>query len=243
MTFTMIGRCGRTGMLGIGTATRSWAVGVRVPFVWPRLGAVAIMAMADQRLGPMGLRFLELGYKAPGTIEQLVAADPYCEYRQLGVLDDDGFGAARTGTMNKDWAGHHIGENYVALGNVLVGEHVLAAMEEAFMDDPDEDLEERLMRAIEAGRDAGGQHGGQQSAALLVYDSKTFARVDLRVDIYDEPISELRRVFDLYRPAIPYYNQRQVDPRILPMDEWLAQQRLQTELGAVPGLADESRVP
>jgi len=225
MTFTMVGRCARTGMLGIGTATKSWAVGVRVPFVRPQLGAVAIMAMADQRLGPMGLGFLELGYKAPAAIDQLVAADPFFEYRQLGIVDDDGFAAARTGAMNKDWAGHHIGENYVALGNVLLGEHVLDAMEAAFLADPDEDLEVRLMRAIEAGRDAGGQHGGQQSAALLVYDRKTFARVDLRVDIHDEPIAELRRVFNLYRPAIPYYDLRQVDPRVPSMDEWLAARR------------------
>src|SRR6187551_2574024 len=96
VTFTVIGRCERTGMLGIGTATSSPAVGVRVPFVRPRLGAVAIMAMADQRLGPIGLKLLELGYKAPGVVEQMVVADPYHEYRQLGVVDDDGFAAART---------------------------------------------------------------------------------------------------------------------------------------------------
>ncbi|HLQ23968.1 MAG TPA: DUF1028 domain-containing protein [Gemmatimonadales bacterium] len=85
-----------------------------------------------------------------------------------------------------------------------------------------EDLEERLLRTIEAGRDAGGQHGGQQSAALLVYDNRPFAHVDLRVDVHTEPIGELRRVFDVYRPAIPYYNLRQVDARVPPLHDWLA---------------------
>jgi uncharacterized Ntn-hydrolase superfamily protein len=220
-TFTVVGRCARTGMLGIGTATRSLAVGARVPHVRARLGAVAIMAIADARLGHAALRFLELGLKAPAVIEELVHADPHAEYRQLAVVDDDGFAAARTGKMNRDWAGHRLGQGHIVLGNYLTGPHVLDAMETAFTADPGQDLEERLMRAIEAGRDAGGQHGGQQSAALLVYDTKPFARVDLRVDVHAEPVGELRRIFDVYRPAIPYYDLRQVDPRVPPLPEWL----------------------
>ncbi len=222
MTFTTIGRCSRTGMLGIGTATRAPAVGVRVPFIRPRLGAVAIMALADQRLGQIGLNLLELGYKAPGVIEQMVVADPHPEWRQLGVVDDDGYAAARTGALNKDWAGHRCGAGYVVLGNALTGAHILDAMEEAYLADPEQDLEHRLMLAIEAGRDAGGQIGGQTSAALLVYDRKTFSRVDLRVDIHDEPVGELRRVFDAYQKFIPYYAVRQVDPTVGSLEDWEA---------------------
>jgi uncharacterized Ntn-hydrolase superfamily protein len=220
-TFTVIGRCPRTGRVGIGTATRSLAVGARVPHARAGLGAVAIMAIADARLGYMALRLLELGYKAPAVVEELVRGDPYAEYRQLGVIDADGFAAARTGTMNRDWAGHRAREEYVVLGNYLTGEHILDAMEKAFSASPGEDLEERLLRSIEAGRDAGGQHGGQQSAALLVYENRPFAHVDLRVDVHPEPVGELRRVFDVYRPAIPYYNLRQVDARVPPLPDWL----------------------
>jgi len=79
-TFTVLGRCPRTGRLGIATATRSLAVGARVPHVRAALGAVAIMAIADARLGYMALRLLELGHKAPAVIE-LVKGDPYAEYR------------------------------------------------------------------------------------------------------------------------------------------------------------------
>lgn len=223
MTFTIVARCKRTGMLGIGTATNSFCVGVRVPFVKERTGAVAIMAIADERLGPTALRFLDLGYKAPGVIEQLVMSDPFAEFRQLAVVDDDGFAAARTGAENKDWAGHRIGDNYVVLGNAIAGEQVIDAMETAYLRDPDEHLEERLMRAVEAGRDAGGQPNGQRSAALLVYDRKSYSRVDLRVDLRDEPEAELRRMFDIYRPAIPYYDMRQADPRVPGLDDWLAE--------------------
>jgi uncharacterized Ntn-hydrolase superfamily protein len=220
-TFTVIGRCARTGRLGIGTATRSLAVGARVTHARAGLGAVAIMAIADARLGHMALRLLELGYKSPGVIDELVRGDPYAEYRQLGVIDTDGFAAARTGKMNRDWAGHRVGDNFIVLGNYLTGAHLLDAMESAFTANPAEDLEERLLRAVEAGRDAGGQHGGQQSAALLVVDDRPFAYVDLRVDVHAEPVGELRRVFDAYRPAIPYYNLRQVDARVPPLPDWL----------------------
>src|SRR4029450_2301399 len=97
------------------------------------------------------------------------------------------------------------------LGNLLKGQHVIDAMEEAYLADRGQDLEHRLLQAIEAGRDAGGEMGvAPRSAALLVYDRKTFSRVDLRVDIHDEPVSELRRVFDAYLPFIPYYVVRQV---------------------------------
>ena len=94
MTFTAIARCQNSGKLGIITATRPPGVGGRVPHIAPNSGAVAIMAIADRRLGDTALKLLDLGYKAPGVIDALVLADPYCEYRQLGVIDDDGFAAA-----------------------------------------------------------------------------------------------------------------------------------------------------
>src|SRR5688572_12384775 len=88
-TFTVVGRCARTRRLGIGTSTRSLAVGARVPHVKARIGAVAIMAIADARLGHLAMRLLDAGYKAPAVIDELVKADPYAEYRQLAVVDGD----------------------------------------------------------------------------------------------------------------------------------------------------------
>jgi uncharacterized Ntn-hydrolase superfamily protein len=203
MTFTAIARCPETGKLGVATATRSLAVGARVPHVTPHLGAVAIMAIADGRLGRTAMKLLEMGYKAPNVIDALVASEPNAEYRQLGVIDADGFAAARTGANNRDYAGHHVRDNFIALGNVLTGEHVLDAIEEGYNRTPD----------------AGGQHGGQRSAAILVYAERSFARVDLRVDIHDEPVGELRRIFDLWSKAMEYYWGRQVDPRVKPLFE------------------------
>ena len=219
MTFTVMARCPTSARLGIATATRSLAVGGRVPHILPNRGAVAIMAIADRRLGDTAIKLLDTGYKAPGVIDALVSADPQHEYRQLGVLDADGYAAARTGKNNRDWAGHHVREDLIALGNVLIGEHILDAIETGFNADPNAAFEERLMQALEGGRDAGGQHGGQNSAAILVYRDRAYPFVDLRVDVHDEPVGELRRVFDAFMTAAEYYWQRQVDPTVRPLHE------------------------
>jgi uncharacterized Ntn-hydrolase superfamily protein len=219
MTFTIMARCQHSGKLGIASTTRSLAVGARVIHALPNKGVVAIMAIADKRLGTTALKLLDAGYKAPGVIEGLVAADPDHEYRQLGVIDADGYAAARTGRNSRDWAGHHIGNDFIALGNVLKGKHVLDAIVAGFSLDTKASLEERLMQGIEAGRDAGGQHGGQNSAAILVYKERAYPLVDLRVDVHDEPVAELRRVFNTYMTAADYYWRRQSDPTVPPLHE------------------------
>ena len=217
MTFTCIARDAATGELGIATATRSLAVGVRVPHV-SRLGAVAIMAIADYRLGRLAQDLLANGCPAAAVIDALAAADPWPEYRQLGVIDAEGRAAARTGRENRDYAGHHVRDGLIALGNVLVGEPVLDAIEAGFAGDT---FAERLLAALEAGRDAGGQHGGQNSAALVTWGAHGFPLTDLRVDIHDEPVGELRRLFDAWKPAADYYTGRQLDPRVRPLHETL----------------------
>jgi uncharacterized Ntn-hydrolase superfamily protein len=220
MTFSILARCPVTRMLGIATATRSFAVGARVPFAQARLGVVAVMSRADARLGHFAMNLLAQGHKADLVVDTLVRNDPHAEHRQLAVIDDDGDAAARTGTANTPWAGHQIHGGFVVLGNVLPGVQTLDAMHASFSATAGQAFEERLLQALEAGRDAGGQIGGQVSSALVVYDQDKFARVDLRVDQHDEPVGELRRVFEAYRPYIPYYVQRQRDPRIPPWHEW-----------------------
>lgn len=225
MTFAVMARCPDTGKLGIAASTRSLAVGARVPHVRPNRGVAAIMAVADRRLGDTALELLEMGYKAPGVIDGLVAADPRYEYRQLGVIDADGYAAARTGQNSRDWAGHRVTDNLIVLGNVLKGEHVLDAIEAGFSARLDAAFEERLMQGLEGGRDAGGQHGGQNSAAILVYRDRAYPYVDLRVDIHEEPVGELRRVFDAYMTAADYYWQRQADPTVQPLHEVVPDQK------------------
>ena len=214
-TFTIVGRCSRTGMLGVAITTGDIAVGSRCPYVKPQVGAVSTQAFTDPRLGPFALRLLEMGYSCSAALKQIEASDPHIERRQLGLVDRDGNSAARTGSLNGPWAGHIAKQDYVAMGNVLAGEAVVQAMAAAFEEGPQQDLAERLLRAIEAGQEAGGEARnttGFHSAALLVYGTDTFSRIDLRVDEHATPIVELRRVFENYQPKVDYYNLRANDP-------------------------------
>jgi uncharacterized Ntn-hydrolase superfamily protein len=102
----------------------------------------------------------------------------------------------------------------------LVNEKVAADMAAAFEKSAGEDLAERLLRALEAGRDAGGQVAGQYSSALQVHNHRSYAWVDLRVDEHNEPIAELRRLYHLYIPLIPYYQERPANPSMPRDDDW-----------------------
>ncbi len=214
-TFSIIARCARTGMLGIAITTSDITVGSRCPFVTPSVGAISTQASTDPSLGPFALRLLELGYSANGALQQLEASDPYIERRQLGVVDRHGNAAARTGAMNNPWAGHVTGRDHVAMGNGLVGERVVQTMASVFLEAHQLELEERLTQALEAGQQAGGEAQDStphHSAALLVYGSDTFSRVDLRVDEHTAPVTELRRLLDIFAPKIDYFALRAIDP-------------------------------
>jgi len=201
------------------------AVGARCPFIAPGLGVVVSMAYTDPRLGPLGLKLLALGYSARKVLDEIAGSDPHVEYRQLSVIDRDGNAVARTGKHNRDWSGAFTEPNLVAMGNALVSERTVSAMFDSYRGAGTVSFEERLMRALEAGRDAGGQHGGQGSANLIVYSKQPYALVDLRVDEHAEPIGELRRLHDLYAPQAEYYETRPWQPAVLGSEaDWAAAQ-------------------
>ena len=223
MTFAIAGRCERTGRLGVAISTNPIGVGARCPFIAPNWGIVVTMARTDPRLGPFGLNLLKQGYHASAVLAQIEASDPGIEHRQLAVIDRDGNAVARTGKHNSDWAGHITRRNLVSMGNKLTSAKTADAMAESWDRTGKLDLEERLMLALEAGRDAGGQVGGQNSSGLLVYDRDVHAYVDLRVDMHPEPIGELRRIYESIKPLVPYYYGRPGNPDAFGTEaEWMA---------------------
>ena len=233
MTFTIVARSEDREFTGIAMATSSPAVGNRCSFVG-RLGSVAFQSVAEPRLGMLGARLIELGYSAEKVVAELVSTDPERGTRQIGVVDEDGRVAAYTGDDNIPWAGHILGDGFVALGNVLAGEKVVKAIAEAYADSKGEAFEHRLILAIEAGRDAGGQEEGQTSSSLLTYGRDSFSRCDLRVDIHEEPIAELRRIYEWYAPLVPYYVERARNPGIGRYKDFLAREGHKRTFGPRP---------
>lgn len=212
MTFTILGHCRKTGKVGFCQATSSVAVGWRCSDVVFGRGVLTVQGTGDSRQMQHAKQLLEAGNLPEQVIERLRSTDPYFQYRQIAVMDLDGKVAVNTGAKTRPWAGEIVGNDHVATGNVLVNEGVVRAMSDAFESSQDLELEERLMRAVEAGRDAGGQAEGQTSCALLVYEQHAFPIVNLRVDVALEPIAEMRKIFDWYKPLIPYYVKRTLDP-------------------------------
>src|SRR5438445_25146 len=118
-TFSLIGRCERTGMLGIAIATSEMAVGSRCIHVAPGVGAVITQASTNPRLGHLGLNLLRAGYSAPRVLDEITASDQFVERRQLGCLDITGLAAARTGSDNKPWAGHRVDKNVAVAASAV----------------------------------------------------------------------------------------------------------------------------
>ena len=212
MTFTIIGYCRRTGKLGFCQATSSVAVGGRCADIVPGRAVFTVQATGDSRQKDEARQLMEAGHSLAQALEALRKSDPYFQNRQIAILDINGNVAVNTGDRARPWAGEVVGNDHISTGNVLVNKGVVLAMTKAFESSEDQELEERLLRAVEAGRDAGGQEEGQTSCALLVYEQHTFPIVNLRVDVALEPIAEMRKILDWFKPLIPYYVRRTLDP-------------------------------
>lgn len=228
MTYTIIGHCSRSGRLGVGIATYSLAVGGYCPWIDGGVAAMSTQANVNLKLGPLAMRLLATGFTPAKVLQELAADDPDFSYRQIGIVDRNGVSAAHSGENARDWKGHICGEGFVAMGNVLSGRKVAEAMATAFEGSKEEDLDERLLRALEAGRDAGGQgneageHLTERSAGLRVHAGEAYTEVDLRVDVHDTAIDELRRIHTIYKPYVPYYELRHRDPaNTPPQDKWV----------------------
>jgi uncharacterized Ntn-hydrolase superfamily protein len=212
MTFSIAGRCARTGMLGVVVTTSSMAVGSRCAWAEANVGAVLTQHRTDPRLGSRILERLKGGSSPEAVIHDLEQSEPGLGWRQLVVLGADGKGAVFSGAKITSVLKAKVGTNCAAAGNILRSTNVVDAMVSTFEENEDQPLAERLMRAIEAGDAAGGELKQLKSAALLVVHRESFPFVDLRVDLNSQPLVELRFLWELYQPQTDAYVVRAVDP-------------------------------
>ena len=202
MTYTIIGRCHRTGRLGIGIATFSITVGRYSRGVRAMAGVTIAQAFARETNNALALRLLGQGFSAWAVLEHLKSDTPI----RLSQIVSSSRSKVRClhWTRTRRSSGHVPGKNYVATSNSLVGPGVVEAIAAGFLAEPNGDLEHRLLMSIEAGHDAGGQgskeaHKPERSAALSVYSRHAYADIDLRVDLHETAVEELRRVWREYK--------------------------------------------
>ncbi|MBV9369355.1 MAG: DUF1028 domain-containing protein [Frankiales bacterium] len=203
MTFSIVATDGTAW--GVAVASKFLGVGTAVPAAAAGVGAIATQSWANLAYRPDGLALLRAGKSAQETLDALTSADEQRAERQAGIVDAQGRAATYTGSGCNPWAGGVTGDSYAVQGNILVGPEVVDAMEKAWLaSPPDAPLTRRLLAALKAGDDAGGDRRGRQSAALLVvtpeggYGGGSDVFADLRVDDHAQPVTELARLLDLH---------------------------------------------
>lgn len=202
MTFSIVGFDPVEKEWGIAVQSKFLGVGAVVPWAKAGVGAVATQSYANTTYGPKALELMAAGKTAQETLEIILEEDREREMRQVGLIDAQGNAATFTGSQCYNWAGGVTGPYFAAQGNILVDENTVKAMAETFTAAKG-NLAERLLAALDAGQDAGGDSRGQQSAAIYVvkerggYGNFNDRYIDLRVDDHPQPIKELIRIYGL----------------------------------------------
>ncbi|MDP7548817.1 MAG: DUF1028 domain-containing protein [Alphaproteobacteria bacterium] len=226
MTFSILGHCPETGQIGLALTSVTMGVGGISPCYGYGGDIVVVQAKGNPRAAIAGVRALDEGCSLQDTLARVAAADGHVAYRQIAIMRRDGAVIARTGQANQPWAGEQQGQDCLAFGNVLQGPEVLAAMVDGFENTIGATLASRLISALEAGRDAGGQraadgrHFSERGAAVKVIGAPELPEVpllDLRVDMKFDAVRELRRVYEVYEPMIDLRALRAAHPDRAPV--------------------------
>jgi uncharacterized Ntn-hydrolase superfamily protein len=194
MTFSLLARDPQTGEIGAAVATGTPVVGGFVLHPRPGAGALATQGYSTNTLyGPQGLTFLETGVPAGEVCRRLTEADEGREWRQLIVIDEAGRTAGWTGARNVGPMLHLDEPDLVVAGNWIASAEVVHETRRAYLDARDRPMMERLLAALAAGVDTGGDSRGTRSAAASVV-SRHRAPLGLRVDLDDAPVARLRDI-------------------------------------------------
>jgi uncharacterized Ntn-hydrolase superfamily protein len=198
MTWSIVARDPSTGEFGIAISSRVIAVGAMCPMFRDGSGALSSQSYTSPVAGDRMLTALAEGIAPDRAIVRALDGDEGHMWRQIHGVDATGKPFAHTGKRCIDWCGHWTGDTASIAGNMLAGPEVLEATVGAWTGGAARPFADRLLSALEAGQEAGGDKRGQQSAALIVRGAQVHAAVDLRVDEHTAPVAELRRVFDLF---------------------------------------------
>ncbi|MCI0615237.1 DUF1028 domain-containing protein [bacterium] len=198
-TYSIVARDPQTGELGVAVQSHYFSVGQRVPWAEAGIGAIATQSFTEPSYGALGLQLMKAGKTAPDALKALIAADSIADVRQVAMIDANGNVATHTGKKCIADAGHHIGKNYSVQANLMANANIWPAMAKAF-ESAQGSLAERMLAALEAAQNAGGDIRGEQSAAILVVSGKPTGIswkdriLDLRVEDNPHPLQELRRL-------------------------------------------------
>lgn len=211
MTFSIASRCKITGMFGTVVTSSSICVASRCAFSRANVGAFMSQNITNPNLGPQGLDLMERGHSIDQVLELTKQSEPHMEWRQLGMINALGETAAFSGRHTLGIHATAEGDHCVAQGNMLANTDIPQAMINDF-ERTTGHLAQRLLSALKAGMNAGGEMGPVYSAGLKVVDQADWPIVDLRVDWHIAPIHELDMIWQVYQPQMDAYAVRALDP-------------------------------
>jgi uncharacterized Ntn-hydrolase superfamily protein len=215
MTFSLVARCRETGMFGVAVTSSSPAVAARCAYARARVGAVASQNVTDPTLGPRALDLMAAGATAAETVA-ILRRTPHAAYRQILAVDAAGDSAIHSGPNALGTWSEARAEDVACGGNLLADAGVPQAMAAAFTASTGY-LGDRLLTAMRAGIDAGGEAGPIRSAGMKLVRDVPWPVADLRVDWTEgDPIAELAQLWQLYAPQLDAYVTRALDPREAP---------------------------
>lgn len=201
-TYSIVARDEQTGEIGVAVQTHWFNVGMRVSWAEAGVGAIATQSFTNASFGARGLELLKQAKTPQQVVDELIASDEGRDFRQLGVIDKNGNAAAYTGKKCIQPAGHIVGENFSVQANLMLNDKVWPAMAEAFKNTKGS-LSERMMAALEAGQNAGGDIRGKQSAAMIIVKGESSGKkwedeiLHLRIADHSDPIKEMRRLLNV----------------------------------------------
>ncbi len=209
-TYSIVARDPETGEMGVAVQSHWFSVGSIVSWAEAGIGAIATQSFVNVSFGPSGLELLKQGKTAQEVLQLLIDADEARDVRQLAIIDAKGNVAAYTGKKCIPDAGHIIGDNFSVQANLMLNDKVWSAMAKAFESSKGQ-LAERMIAALAAAQEVGGDIRGKQSAAVLVVKGQSSGKawedrlIDLRVEDHAEPIKEIKRLLRVFR-AYEYMN-------------------------------------
>ena len=216
MTFSLVARCKETGMFGLAVSSSSPAVAARCSHTRAGVGAVASQNVTDPMLGVRGLDLLEKGAGARQAVANLIASENHTEYRQILIVDAYGQTAIHSGHKALGIWSQAQAPNVASGGNLLASSQVPQAIVNGFQNSSGH-LGDRLIAALRAGLEAGGEAGSVHSAGMKIVDKLAWPVADLRCDWTTScPIENIATAWDIYKPQLEDYVHRAINPATAP---------------------------
>lgn len=216
MTFSLVAHCAQTGQFGMVVSSSSPAVAARCAHARAGVGVVASQNVTDPRLGAHALDLMERGATAREAVSILERTGSHMEYRQVLAVGKSGQSAVYSGENVLGLWSSAQGNDVAAAGNLLADSGVPEVMVGSFLHSTGP-LGDRLMQALRAGLDGGGEAGPVHSAGLLLVDKQSWPLAELRIDWTEEcPITALEAAWATYKPQMADYVARALDPSAAP---------------------------